>query len=83
MALNAQSKYPNRRTYVLKLRNDARADRLAGRIENLVTGDQLEFESAHALIVCLGRDLEAAAGEREQQVASSQEPDDDRTATPR
>jgi hypothetical protein len=71
MALNNESKYPNRRTYVLKLRHDALADALAGRIENLVTGDRLEFESAHALIASIGRDLEAASSEREQQLADS------------
>ena len=81
MALNVEAKYPNRRTYVLKLRHDARADTLAGRIENLVTGDRLEFESAHALIVCLGQDLDAASGEREQQLAEGREPND-RTAPP-
>ena len=62
MVLNAESKYPNRRAYVLKLRRDATPDALAGRIENLVTGDQLEFASAHALIESLVRDLEAASG---------------------
>ena len=46
MVLNAESKYPNRRAYVLKLRGDATPDALAGRIENLVTGNQLEFASA-------------------------------------
>jgi hypothetical protein len=74
MALNVESKYPNRRTYVLKLRHDALADALAGRIENLVTGDRLEFESAHALIACLGRDLEAASSERKQQAGSADDP---------
>ena len=38
MVLNPESKYPNRRAYVLKLRGDATPDALAGRIENLVTG---------------------------------------------
>lgn len=64
MALNPESKYPNRHAYVLKLRGDARPDALAGRIENLVTGCQLEFASAHELPECLARDIEAAAGER-------------------
>ena len=64
MVLNPESKYPNRRAYVLKLRRDATPDALAGRIENLVTGQQLEFASAQALIAALAyalvRDLEAA-----------------------
>jgi hypothetical protein len=53
MSLNPESKYPNRRAYVLKLRRDATPDLLAGRIENLVTGQQLEFASAHALVAAL------------------------------
>ncbi len=64
MALNPESKYPNRRTYVLKLRADARPDALAGRMENLVTGHQVEFASVRELLECLARDLEAAASER-------------------
>jgi hypothetical protein len=64
MVLNPESKYPNRRAYVLKLRADAGPEALAGRIENLVTGRQLEFASAHELIESLSRELEAAAGER-------------------
>jgi hypothetical protein len=64
MVLNAESKYPNRRAYVLKLRGDARADALAGRLENLVTGRQLEFASSRELLESLARDLDAVAGER-------------------
>ena len=64
MVLNAESKYPNRRAYVLKLRGDALPEALAGRIENLVTGNQVEFASARELVESLVRDLEAAAGER-------------------
>src|SRR5688572_26255388 len=64
MVLKAESKYPNRRAYVLKLRGDATPDALAGRIENLVTGDQVEFASAPELLECLTRDLDAAASER-------------------
>ena len=61
MVLNAESKYPNRRAYVLKLRADATPNVLAGRIENLVTGRQLAFASAHELVESIARDLEAAA----------------------
>jgi hypothetical protein len=64
MVLNAESKYPNRRAYVLKLRNDAQPGALAGRIENLVTGEQVEFACARELLESLVRDLEAAAGAR-------------------
>lgn len=64
MVLNPESKYPNRRAYVLKLRGDALPGALAGRIENLVTGHQREFASAHELLNALMRDLEATSGQR-------------------
>jgi len=64
MPLNAESKYPNRRAYVLKLRGDATSDALAGRLENLVTGCQREFASARELLRSLACDLEQVAGER-------------------
>ena len=62
MVLNPESKYPNRRAYVLKLRGDATPEALAGRIENLVTGRQREFASAHDLLTSIAGDL-ATAGE--------------------
>jgi len=49
MTLNPESKYPSRRTYVLKLRSDAQRDALVGRLENLVTGQQREFASGQGL----------------------------------
>jgi len=49
MTLNPESKYPNRRAYVLKVRSDAKPDALPGRFENLVTGQQREFASAQGL----------------------------------
>jgi hypothetical protein len=58
MNLNPESKYPNRRAYVLKLRGNATAEALAGRIENLVTGRQREFASASELLATLASDLE-------------------------
>jgi len=64
MVLNSESKYPSRRAYVLKLRADAAPARLAGRIENLVTGRQVEFASAQELVESLLRELEAEATER-------------------
>ena len=64
MVLNPESKYPSRRTYVLKLRGDASPDLFAGRLENLVTGRVLEFASANELHESINRDLEAAATER-------------------
>ena len=41
MPLNPESKYPSRRTYVLKMRSDADRNALAGRVENVVTGRQV------------------------------------------
>ena len=64
MTLNAESKYPTRRAYVVKVRGDARADALTGRIENLVTGCQHDFGSARELIESIARDLEATLHER-------------------
>ncbi|HET7203667.1 MAG TPA: hypothetical protein VFI92_09915 [Steroidobacteraceae bacterium] len=57
MSLRADSKYPSRLTYVVKFRGDATPDALAGRIENLVTGRQLEFTSGNDLLACMARDL--------------------------
>ena len=82
MVLNAESKYPNRRAYVLKLRSDATPDAVAGRIENLVTGNQLEFASARELLESLARDLDAAAGARAID-ADARNTHGDRTATDR
>ena len=60
MTLNAESLYPSRRAYVLKLRRDARPDALAGRIENLVTGRKQDFASAQELLESLVRELQGA-----------------------
>jgi hypothetical protein len=57
MSLRADPKYPSRRAYVVKFRSDATLHALAGRIENLVTGRQLEFISGGDLLGCLTRDL--------------------------
>ena len=64
MALNAESKYPTRRAYVVKVRSDAKPDALAGRLENLVTGRQHEFASARELIESIARDLDIVNQER-------------------
>ena len=64
MTLNSESKYPNRRAYVLKLRADATPAALGGRIENLVTGQQIEFASAHELLQSIARELQPAAVDR-------------------
>ena len=64
MALKSESTYPSRRTYVLKLRSDASAGALAGRLENLVTGGQREFASGHELLASIASDLGTSATER-------------------
>jgi hypothetical protein len=63
MMLNQQTKYPSRRVYVLKVRSDAKPDALAGRLENIVTGRQLEFASSEELLDSIAHDLKAAANE--------------------
>ncbi len=62
MTLNPESKYPNRRAYVLKVRSDAKPGALAGRLENLVTGEQREFASGNELLESIAVDLEVKAG---------------------
>jgi hypothetical protein len=63
MSLNAESKYPTRRAYVVKVRGDAKPSALAGRVENLVTGRQQEFASAWELIQSIVTDLNVVHGE--------------------
>jgi len=60
MALNADSKYPNRRAYVVKLQNDAAPGALQGRVENLLTCQQSEFASGAELLEKLEEDLRAS-----------------------
>ncbi len=63
MNLSQESKYPSRRTYVLKLRSDAKPGALAGRLENIVTGRQHAFESARELLDSITAELAWAGGE--------------------
>jgi hypothetical protein len=63
MSLNPESKYPSRRTYVLKVRGDAKPDAPAGRLENLVTGQQREFASGQELLDAIASDLKASSEE--------------------
>lgn len=60
MPLNPETKYPSRRAYVLKMRGDAKPGALAGRLENLVTGRQLEFASGRELLDAIAAELAAA-----------------------
>jgi hypothetical protein len=57
MVLSSDSKYPNRRAYVVKLRSDATPDALSGRLENLVTGRRGEFTSALELFRLIVGDI--------------------------
>ena len=59
MNFNTDSKEPTRRAYVVKVRGDAKPDALAGRLENLVTGQQCEFASGRELLESIVCDLEA------------------------
>lgn len=58
MILAALPSYPSSRSYVLKLHRDARPQdgRVAGRLENVTTGEQFVFASVDELIACLARD---------------------------
>jgi hypothetical protein len=64
MTLNPESKYPSRRAYVIKVRSDARPGALAGRLENLVTGQSREFASARELIDSIASDVAVSAAEQ-------------------
>ena len=57
MSLNADSKYPNRRAYVVKLQGDAAPGALIGRVENLLTCQQHEFTSGLELVEMIEADL--------------------------
>ena len=57
-SLKPEPKYPSRRSYVVKVRSDASGDALAGSVENLVTGQQREFESGGELLDSIARDIE-------------------------
>lgn len=64
MALKSETRYPARRTYVVKVRNDATPGALAGRLENVVTGRQRDFASERELVESLASDLEQGAAGR-------------------
>jgi hypothetical protein len=63
MPLSPDPKYPSRRAYVVKFRGDATPHALAGRVENLVTGRQLDFTSGGELLDSIARDLLAHVNE--------------------
>jgi hypothetical protein len=57
MTLKSETRYPSRRTYVVKVRGDAAPGALAGRLENVVTGRQCDFASDRELLESLASDL--------------------------
>ena len=61
MSFNSEPKYPNRRAYVLKLRSDAKAGAIAGRLENLATGRQSVFASGPELLASITEDIFSGA----------------------
>ena len=63
MSPQPESKFPNRLAYVLKLRGDATPDALAGRLENLVTGQRLEFGSGRELLDAIAREIDSISSD--------------------
>lgn len=63
MPLQPETKFPNRQAYVLKLRGDATRDAIAGRLENLVTGQRLEFGSGRELLDAIAREIDASSSD--------------------
>jgi hypothetical protein len=61
MTLNPETKYPSRRTYVVKLRGDATPGTLCGRLENIVTGWQCDFASGRELLASIASELGVSA----------------------
>jgi hypothetical protein len=57
MVLSADTKYPSRRSYVVKLSSDATPEALVGRLENLVTGRRSDFASAQELLRLIVGDI--------------------------
>jgi hypothetical protein len=63
MPVQPESKFPNRLAYVLKLRGDATRDAIAGRLENLVTGQRVEFGSGRELLDAIAREIGASSSD--------------------
>jgi hypothetical protein len=63
MPFDSESRYPSRRTYVVKMRSDSAPGALAGRLENLVTGTQSEFSCGRELLESIVTDLEKSGAE--------------------
>lgn len=54
---SADSKYPNRRAYVVKIQRDASPGALHGRLENILTCEQREFASGLELVELIEAEL--------------------------
>jgi hypothetical protein len=63
MSAQLESKFPNRLAYVLKLRGDTTRDAIAGRLENLVTGQRLEFGSGRELLDAITREIDSISSD--------------------
>jgi len=63
MTPQSDTKFPNRLAYVLKLRGDSTGDAIGGRLENLVTGQRLEFGSGAELLAAIARELAASSSD--------------------
>ena len=64
MTLKTEATYPSRRAYVLKVRGDAKPGALAGRLENLVTGEQRDFSTGVELLESIFSDLDASISQQ-------------------
>jgi hypothetical protein len=63
MPLQPETKFPNRLAYVLKLRGDATRDAIVGRLENLITGQRLEFASGRELLDVIAGEIDASSSD--------------------
>jgi len=59
MTLDSQTSYPGKRSYVLKLHRDAQAEpgKLAGRLDDMFSGQHHVFHTADELVAVLIEEL--------------------------
>jgi len=58
MTLKSDPKYPVRRAYVIKMREDATPQTLCGRLEYLISGEHKDFLAANELCELIAADIE-------------------------
>jgi len=63
MNRQAESRYPSRLTWVLKLHVDAVPHALVGRLENIVTARRVDFASGRELLDAIAHELAACEAE--------------------